>query len=98
MLFINYVYVRYDKLLIPPDHYLIFIIIITIGETVTHYTSLNMLVNKYGSQGFTVLGYPCNQFGGQEPGKLVTYIYTRLVYNIKVDNYSRVIGRYSYIE
>jgi len=27
-----------------------------------------MLVNKYGSQGFTVLGYPCNQFGGQEPG------------------------------
>lgn len=26
-------------------------------------------MNKYGSQGFNVLGYPCNQFGGQEPGE-----------------------------
>ena len=23
---------------------------------------------KYGSRGFTVLAFPCNQFGGQEPG------------------------------
>ena len=23
---------------------------------------------QYGDQGFTVLGFPCNQFGGQEPG------------------------------
>lgn len=23
---------------------------------------------EYGDQGFTVLGFPCNQFGGQEPG------------------------------
>ena len=23
---------------------------------------------KYGDRGFTVLGVPCNQFGGQEPG------------------------------
>jgi len=24
--------------------------------------------NKYKSQGFEVLAFPCNQFGGQEPG------------------------------
>jgi len=23
---------------------------------------------KYAERGFTVLGFPCNQFGGQEPG------------------------------
>jgi len=25
-------------------------------------------VAKHGSSGFTVLGFPCNQFGNQEPG------------------------------
>lgn len=29
----------------------------------------NELVNKkYGDKGLVVLGFPCNQFGGQEPG------------------------------
>src|SRR5579875_975096 len=32
------------------------------------YTGLEELQKRYGSQGFTVLGVPCNQFGGQEPG------------------------------
>jgi len=32
------------------------------------YTQLEDLQKKYESQGFTVLGFPCNQFGGQEPG------------------------------
>jgi glutathione peroxidase len=26
------------------------------------------LFEKYHDEGFTVLGFPCNQFGGQEPG------------------------------
>lgn len=26
------------------------------------------LQEKYGHRGFTVVGLPCNQFGGQEPG------------------------------
>ncbi len=30
--------------------------------------SLNALAAKYASQGLSILGYPCNQFGGQEPG------------------------------
>jgi glutathione peroxidase len=32
------------------------------------YTALEELQQKYGSRGFTVVGVPCNQFAGQEPG------------------------------
>jgi len=32
------------------------------------YAGLEALQEKYKDQGFTVLGFPCNQFGGQEPG------------------------------
>jgi len=32
------------------------------------YTALEALQDKYGKDGFTVVGFPCNQFGGQEPG------------------------------
>jgi len=32
------------------------------------YKGLQALQQDYGARGFTVLGVPCNQFGGQEPG------------------------------
>lgn len=32
------------------------------------YEGLEELQRKYGPQGFTVVGFPCNQFGAQEPG------------------------------
>ncbi|KAL7411670.1 glutathione peroxidase [Mrakia frigida] len=32
------------------------------------YTGLEALHEKYASKGLVVLGFPCNQFGGQEPG------------------------------
>src|SRR5204862_5421550 len=32
------------------------------------YKTLEALQEKYKDKGFTVLGFPCNQFGGQEPG------------------------------
>lgn len=32
------------------------------------YEGLEELQRKFGEQGFEVLGFPCNQFGAQEPG------------------------------
>jgi glutathione peroxidase len=32
------------------------------------YEGLEKLYQKYKDSGFTVLGFPCNQFGAQEPG------------------------------
>jgi glutathione peroxidase len=32
------------------------------------YKGLEALQQKYGARGFSVLGFPCNQFGRQEPG------------------------------
>ncbi|MEE1801039.1 MULTISPECIES: glutathione peroxidase [unclassified Streptomyces] len=32
------------------------------------YAGLERLQQSYGDRGFTVLGVPCNQFAGQEPG------------------------------
>jgi glutathione peroxidase len=32
------------------------------------YTGLEELQKRFADKGFTVLGVPCNQFGGQEPG------------------------------
>ena len=32
------------------------------------YKGLQGMYKKYSIQGFEILGFPCNQFGGQEPG------------------------------
>jgi glutathione peroxidase len=34
----------------------------------SQYAALEDLHAKYTARGFTVIGFPCNQFGGQEPG------------------------------
>ena len=34
------------------------------------YSGLQELQNTYGSKGFQVIGFPCNDFGAQEPGTL----------------------------
>jgi len=39
------------------------------GLTV-QYEALERLQQTYGDRGFTVLGFPCNQFKGQEPGSM----------------------------
>tara|TARA_Y100001968_G_C19430854_1_gene756953 strand:- start:1528 stop:2007 length:480 start_codon:yes stop_codon:yes gene_type:complete len=39
------------------------------GNT-AQYSGLQELQNKYQGRGFEVLGFPCNDFGGQEPGTL----------------------------
>jgi glutathione peroxidase len=33
------------------------------------YAGLEALYRKYKDQGFAILGFPCNQFGAQEPGE-----------------------------
>ncbi len=35
------------------------------------YAGLEQLHRKYASRGLAVIGFPCNQFGGQEPGDAV---------------------------
>lgn len=34
----------------------------------SQYTGLESIYKKYESKGFVILGFPCNQFGAQEPG------------------------------
>lgn len=34
----------------------------------SQYKGLEKLQEKFGARGFNVLGFPCNQFGNQEPG------------------------------
>jgi len=34
------------------------------------YEQLEQLQRDYGDRGFTVIGFPCNQFKGQEPGSI----------------------------
>jgi glutathione peroxidase len=44
------------------------------------YAGLEALYRTYRDRGFVVLGFPCNQFGGQEPGtadEIATFCSTR---------------------
>jgi glutathione peroxidase len=44
------------------------------------YAGLQKVYEKYRDRGFAVLGFPCNQFGGQEPGtegQIKTFCETR---------------------
>lgn len=38
------------------------------GFTKNNYKELNELYSRYKDQGLAILGFPCNQFGHQEPG------------------------------
>lgn len=38
------------------------------------YTQLEQLQRTYADRGFTVIGFPCNQFMGQEPGSIESIV------------------------
>uniref|UniRef100_A0A1D1XYQ8 Glutathione peroxidase n=2 Tax=Anthurium amnicola TaxID=1678845 RepID=A0A1D1XYQ8_9ARAE len=50
------------------------------GLTNSNYTELSQLYEKYKDKDFEILAFPCNQFGGQEPGsneQIVEFACTR---------------------
>lgn len=55
------------------------------------YTGLEALYAKYQEQGLVVLGFPCNQFGGQEPGteaEIVEFCSTK--FNVKFPLFAKI--------
>ena len=55
------------------------------------YEGLEALHEKYNKQGLAVLGFPCNQFGKQEPGSdLEIAKFCESNYKVKFDMFSKV--------
>jgi glutathione peroxidase len=57
----------------------------------TQYKQLQELHEKWSPKGVTVLGFPCNQFGGQEPGseaEIKTFCTTN--YGVTFDMFSKI--------
>jgi glutathione peroxidase len=55
------------------------------------YAPLEAMNEKYKDQGLAILGFPCNQFGGQEPGtaeEISTFCTTK--YNVKFDMFAKI--------
>lgn len=60
------------------------------------YEQLEQLQKEYGEQGFTVVGFPCNQFLGQEPGsieEIVSYCATSWGISFPINDKIKVNGR-----
>ncbi len=55
------------------------------------YEGLESLYGKYRDQGFVVLGFPCNQFGHQEPGTEAEIAnFCKLTYDVKFPMFAKV--------
>ncbi len=55
------------------------------------YTGLEKLQETYGDRGFAVLGFPCNQFGGQEPGSAEEIeTFCSMTYGVSFPMYEKV--------
>lgn len=61
------------------------------GYAKNHYEELNELYEEYSeTKGLRILGFPCNQFGGQEPGDsdaICTFINAK---SVKFDMYKKI--------
>ena len=55
------------------------------------YDDLQALQDEFGERGFSVLGFPCNQFGMQEPGTdSQIREFCSLTYNVTFDLFAKV--------
>ncbi len=55
------------------------------------YTGLEELQATYADRGFSVLGFPCNQFGGQEPGSAEEIeTFCSMTYGVSFPMYEKV--------
>lgn len=55
------------------------------------YAGLEQLHEKYGDEGLAILGFPCNDFGGQEPGteaEIAEFCTTK--FGVKFDMFSKI--------
>jgi glutathione peroxidase len=59
------------------------------------YTGLEAIFNKYKDKGFEILAFPCNDFGGQEPGtneEIKTFCSTKYDVTFKLFDKIKVLG------
>ena len=55
------------------------------------YEGLEALHRRYAARGFEVLGFPCNQFGGQEPGSAAEIAsFCSLTYDVTFPVFARI--------
>ena len=55
------------------------------------YAGLEALQRKYADKGFTVLGFPCNQFGAQEPGDAAEIAsFCKLTYDVDFPIFAKI--------
>ena len=55
------------------------------------YDGLEALQKTYADQGFTVLGFPCNQFGAQEPGDAAEIAnFCKLTYDVDFPLFAKI--------
>ena len=55
------------------------------------YAGLEKLQERYGDLGFSVLGFPCNQFNGQEPGDETEIAnFCKLTYDVDFPMFAKV--------
>ena len=57
----------------------------------SQYAGLEALHRRFGDQGFVVLGFPCNQFGEQEPGSAAEIAqFCALTYDVSFPVFSKI--------
>uniref|UniRef100_A0A8C3X9L4 Glutathione peroxidase n=1 Tax=Cyanoderma ruficeps TaxID=181631 RepID=A0A8C3X9L4_9PASS len=61
-----------------------------VWKTAVNYTQLVDLHARYAERGLRILGFPCNQFGKQEPGDNAQIKAFAENYGVKFDMYSKI--------